>query len=84
MSNFPSIEEFDSGHVTATRLEDAPGEGDFFQSAEDDFLAREQAVLGDDAAFFQSAGNTTSPPTQGGASFLDGGGTDIERVVLMQ
>jgi hypothetical protein len=69
MSNFPSIEEFDSGHVTATKAEDT---GDnLLDSAEDDFLAREQAVLGDDADFFQSGGTTTSPPTQGGAAFLD-------------
>ena len=69
MSNFPSIEEFDSGHVTATKVEDT---GDnLLDSAEDDFLAREQAVLGDDADFFQSGGTTTSPPTQGGAAFFD-------------
>jgi len=73
MSNFPSIEEFDSGRVTATKLEDIEDEGDHFQSAKDDFLAREQAVLGDDAVFFQSAGNTTSPPAQGGAAFFDAG-----------
>jgi hypothetical protein len=74
MSNFPSIEEFDSGHVTATKFEDASDDGDNFQSAEDDFLAREQAILGDDAAFFQSAGNTTSPPAaQGGAALFDNG-----------
>jgi Clathrin light chain len=71
MSNFPSIEEFDSGQVTATKLEDASDDMDLFHSAQDDFLAREQAVLGDDADFFQSARNT-SPPSQGEAAFFGG------------
>jgi Clathrin light chain len=54
MSKFPSIEEFDSGQITATKLDD-------------DFLRREQAVLGDDAAFFQSA------PVIQTESFMDAG-----------
>jgi len=79
MSNFPSIEEFDSGQITATKVEDAPEDDALFHSAEDDFLAREQAVLGDDAAFFQSAGGSTSPPAQGGAAFFDAG-TDAKSI----
>jgi hypothetical protein len=67
MSNFPSIEEFDSGQVTATKLEDASDDMDLFHSAQDDFLAREQAVLGDDAQFFQYP-----PPAPGEAAFFAG------------
>ena len=67
MSNFPSIEEFDSGHVTATRLEDGKEDDmGLLDSAQDDFLAREQAILGDDAEFFQS----TNRPSQGEAAFF--------------
>jgi hypothetical protein len=73
MSNFPSIEEFDSGRMTATKVEDAEDSHDLLDSAQDNFLAREQAVLGDDADFFQSGGTTSSPPAQGEASFFDGG-----------
>jgi hypothetical protein len=80
MSNFPSIEEFDSGHVTATRVEDDDGV-DFFDSAQGDFLAREQAILGDDANFFQATGNTTSPPSQGEAAFF-GAGQGIRYVIF--
>jgi hypothetical protein len=73
MSNFPSIEELDSGRMTATKVEDADDGHDLLDSAQDNFLAREQAVLGDDADFFQSGGTTSSPPAQGEASFFDGG-----------
>ena len=66
MSNFPSIEEFDSGQVTATRLEDADDTGGL-HAGESNFLAREQAVLGDDAQFFQP------PPSQGEQAFFAGG-----------
>ena len=69
MSNFPSIEEFDSGQVTVTKVEDGNDDMDLLSSAQDDFLAREQAVLGDDADFFQSARNT-SPPSRGEAAFF--------------
>jgi len=73
MSNFPSIEEFDGGQITATRVEDGDDDGlDLLDSAQDDFLAREQAVLGDDAEFFQSAANTSVSPNQGQASFFGG------------
>jgi hypothetical protein len=72
MSNFPSIEEFDSGQIHATKLEDGDDSGDLLDSAQDDFLAREQAVLGDDAEFFQSAATTSSSPNQGQASFFGG------------
>ena len=72
MSNFPSIEEFDGGQIHATRLEDGDDNGDLLDSAQDDFLAREQAVLGDDAEFFQSAANTSVSPNQGQASFFRG------------
>ena len=69
MSKFPSIEEFDSGQVTATKIEDVEDEGDLFGSTQSNFLAREQALLGDDAEFF-----TSSAPTQGTeAAFLGGG-----------
>jgi Clathrin light chain len=70
MSNFPSIEEFDSGHVTVTKIEDGD-DVDFFDSTQTGFLAREQAILGDDANFFQSAGDIT-PPSQGEAAFFGG------------
>jgi Clathrin light chain len=80
MSNFPSIEEFDSGRVTAVKLEDGDASNDLLDSAEDDFLAREQAILGDDAEFFQSATNTTSPPTQGEAAFFGGGQGSISEL----
>ena len=73
MSNFPSIEEFDSGQIHATKLEDEDDSGNLLDSAQDDFLAREQAVLGDDAAFFQSARNTSASPNQGQAAFFAGG-----------
>lgn len=72
MSNFPSIEEFDGGQIHATKLEDGGDSGDLLDSAQDDFLAREQAVLGDDAEFFQSARNTSSSPNQGQAAFFGG------------
>jgi hypothetical protein len=71
MSNFPSIEEFDSGQVTVTRLEDGKDDMNLLDSAQSDFLAREQAVLGNDADFFQSAGNT-SLPSHGEAAFFGG------------
>jgi len=70
MSNFPSIEEFDSGQVTATRLEDADDTGGL-HAGESNFLAREQAVLGDDAQFFQP------PPSQGEQAFFAGGNEGI-------
>lgn len=69
MSNFPSIEEFDSGRVTATRIEDVNDDADLLDSAQKDFLAREQAILGEDAQFFQTEGLTGSQPTQGEAEF---------------
>ena len=59
--------------MTATKVEDADDSHDLLDSAQDNFLAREQAVLGDDADFFQSGGTTSSPPAQGEASFFDGG-----------
>jgi len=67
MSNFPSIEEFDSGQVTATRLEDVDDTGNLLDAGESNFLAREQAVLGDDAQFFQPL------PSQGEQTFFAGG-----------
>lgn len=70
MSNFPSIEEFDSGQVIATTIEDG-GDVDFFDTAQSDFLAREQAILGDDANFFQPTANT-APQSQGEAAFFGG------------
>ena len=74
MSNFPSIEEFDSGQVTATRLEDGKEDDmDFLDSAQNDFLAREQAILGDDAGFFQS----TDIPSQQAAFFGGSQGTHL-------
>ena len=66
MSNFPSIEEFDSGHITATKLED--NDTDLLNSPQDDLFAREQAALGDDADFFQSGQGVS----QGEAAFFDG------------
>ena len=66
MSNFPSIEEFDSGQVTATKLEDK--DTDLLNSPQDDLFAREQAALGDDADFFQSSQGVS----QGEAAFFDG------------
>jgi hypothetical protein len=72
MSNFPSIEEFDRGQIHAAKLEDGDDSGDLLNSAQDDFLAREQAVLGNDAEFFQSAANTSASPNQGQASFFGG------------
>ena len=71
MSNFPSIEEFDSGITEARKFED--GDGNLIDSAQEDFLAREQAVLGDDADFFQSASVTSPPQQTGEASFFEGG-----------
>ena len=69
MSNFPSIEEFDGGQMTATRIEDEEETaGDLLDAGESNFLAREQAVLGDDAQFFQSAS-----ADQGEAAFFGGG-----------
>jgi Clathrin light chain len=68
MSNFPSIEEFDGGQMTATRVEDENA-GNLLDSGESNFLAREQAVLGDDAQFFQSAS-----PAQGEDAFFGGAG----------
>lgn len=68
MSHFPSIEEFDGGQVTATRVEDAGDAGDLLDAGTSSVLAREQAVLGDDAQFFQA----TSTP-QGEAAFFGGG-----------
>ena len=74
MSNFPSIEEFDSGHVTATRLEDGKEDDmGLLDSAQNDFLAREQAILGDDAEFFQS----TNIPSQQAAFFGSNQGTKV-------
>ena len=72
MSNFPSIEEFDSGQVTATRIDYADDGIDLLDSAQSDFLAREQAVLGEDAEFFQAAALPTSQPAQGGAALYGG------------
>jgi len=73
MSNFPSIEEFDGGQVTATRPEDGDDDnGDLLDSAQDDFLAREQAILGDDADFFQSSARNTASPPSGEAAFFGG------------
>lgn len=84
MSNFPSIEEFDSGQVTATRLEDGKQDNmGFLDSAESDFLAREQAFLGDDAEFFQS----TNIPSQQAAFFGANQGTnllEVERGLMIQ
>jgi hypothetical protein len=73
MSNFPSIEEFDSGHVIATRVEDGKDDMDLFDSAPKDFLAREQAILGDDAEFFQA----TNTPSQQAAFFGGNQGRNI-------
>ena len=70
MSNFPSIEEFDSGITEARKFED--GDNSLIGSAQEDFLAREQAVLGNDADFFQST-SLTSPPQLGGEAALPGG-----------
>ena len=70
MSNFPSIEEFDSGQVTATKLEDK--DTDLLNSPQDDLFAREQAALGDDADFFQSGQGPSQGPSQGEAAFFDG------------
>lgn len=54
--------------MTATRVEDEDeNAGDLLDSAESNFLAREQAVLGDDAQFFQSAS-----PAQGEDAFFGG------------
>jgi Clathrin light chain len=66
MSNFPSIEEFDSGQVTATKLEN--DNTDLLNSPQDDLFAREQAALGEDADFFQSGQGVS----QGEAAFFDG------------
>ena len=66
MSNFPSIEEFDSGRITATKLEE--NDTDLLNSPQDDLFAREQAALGDDADFFQSRQGVS----QGEAAFFDG------------
>lgn len=66
MSNFPSILEFDSGQVTATKLED--DNTDLLNSPQDDLFAREKAALGDDADFFQSSQGAS----QGEAAFFDG------------
>ena len=74
MSTFPSIEEFDSGHVTATRLEEGKEDDmGLLDSAQNDFLAREQAILGHDAEFFQS-----TRPSEGEAAFFGGNqGTNL-------
>jgi Clathrin light chain len=72
MSNFPSIEEFDSGQVTATRLEDAGDGNGLLDTGESDFFAHEKAVLGEDAEFFQGPSGSF-PPTQGETSFFGGG-----------
>ena len=61
MSKFPSIEEFDSGQITATRIEDVDENG-LNDSAANDFLSREQAILGNDTAIFQQY---VPPPSQG-------------------
>jgi hypothetical protein len=71
MSKFPSIEEFDSGQVTATKLEDLPDE-DFIGSTENDLFTREQEVLGNDADFFQAGGDLASPTCAGDAAFFGG------------
>jgi Clathrin light chain len=79
-TNFPSIEEFDSGVIMATKVEDADDDNDLLNSGGDDFLAREQAILGADAQFFQSGVTNTSSPTQGEASFFgNAGGVTLVR-----
>lgn len=75
MSNFPSIEEFDSGITEARKFED--GDGNLIDSAQEDFLAREQAVLGDDADFFQSASVTAPVQEEGEAAFFQSGQGEI-------
>jgi hypothetical protein len=81
-SNFPSIEEFDGGQVTATKLEDVIDDNDLLSSGQDDFLAREQAILGDDADFFQSGGASTAP-TQSEPSFFGTGQGLMSFLVLL-
>ncbi|TVY45159.1 Clathrin light chain [Lachnellula occidentalis] len=66
---FPSLEDFDSG--AQTQQSDTPGSGG------DDFLAREKALLGDDADQF-ATGNDNAAFVEDGDDDLLGGGGDEE------
>ncbi|KAL8829452.1 MAG: hypothetical protein Q9170_006160 [Blastenia crenularia] len=67
---FPSLEEFDEGPTEPKSNEATNGlDGD-------DFLTRERAILGDDAAQFGSVNDNTATVEDGGDDLLGGGGYD--------
>ncbi|BFZ60343.1 Clathrin light chain [Saitoella coloradoensis] len=68
MSAFPSLEEFDAGQTTAQPV---------LGNDDNDFLAREQALLGDDAAFFNGGDQPQQQASSGEADFLGGGEDEI-------
>ncbi|KAK4697718.1 hypothetical protein P7C71_g412, partial [Lecanoromycetidae sp. Uapishka_2] len=68
---FPSLEDFSEGH-TEPRGNGATSTGGV--GADDDFLARERAALGDDAAQFGPTSDNTTKLEDGDDDLLGGGG----------
>ncbi|KAL1900276.1 Clathrin light chain [Sporothrix stenoceras] len=63
---FPSLEDFDSGAQTDVKDTN-------IEASSDDFLARERAILGDDANQFTTPGDSAAFETSGGDDNLLGG-----------
>ncbi|TVY21045.1 Clathrin light chain [Lachnellula arida] len=66
---FPSLEDFDSG--AQTQQSETPGSGG------DDFLAREKALLGDDADQFATGNDNAAFVEDGDDDLLGGGGEEV-------
>ncbi|OAA64589.1 clathrin light chain [Niveomyces insectorum RCEF 264] len=66
---FPSLEDFDSGDIKDASLE----------ASTDDFLARERAVLGDDANQFATPGDSAAFSPDEGNLLGDGGNVETSQ-----
>jgi len=64
---FPSLEDFSAGQT------EPKGNSDIEIDGADDFLSRERAILGDDAAQFASAGDNAATGEDGDDDLLGGG-----------
>ncbi|KAL6716823.1 Clathrin light chain [Lecanora helva] len=70
---FPSLEDFSAGQTEPAGNGAAGIDG---SGADDDFLTRERAALGEDAAQFASAGDNAATVQDGDDDLLGGGGGD--------